>query len=121
MTPREIHTAMKRLFYGDLLDADPWCHIFDDAGQLDERKCIAFLNRYFDSTEVILYGGSATSAVQCLLTDAPGQIARMLQEGRGVRVCTLDFQARAIVNPIGVAKGRVRSKAPGVQVPSNRN
>jgi hypothetical protein len=121
MTPREIQAAMKRLFYGDLLDADPWCHIFDDAGQLDERKCLAFLNRYFDSTEVILYGGTVTSAVHCVLAEAPGQIARMLQEGKGVRVCTVDFQARAIVNPIGVAKGRSRSESPSVQVPPSRH
>lgn len=106
MTPREIQSAMKRLFYGDLLDADPWQHIFNSDGELDVLKCHTVLFAYIDTPDVLLYGGTSASAVHCLLSDAPRHIEQILREGRSVRAATPDFKGRAIFNTIGVATGR---------------
>jgi hypothetical protein len=109
VTPREIQSAMKRLFYGDLPDADPWRHIFDDQGNLDDQKCYAVLATYIPTPDVLLYGGNRSCAIHCALKEAPRHIDRMLQEGKGVRAATPDFTGRALFNPIGVATGRQRN------------
>jgi hypothetical protein len=108
MTPREIQSAMKRLFYGDLPDADPWQHIFNDDGRMDKQKCIAVLNAYIDTPDVLLYGGTSETAFHCTIEEAPIQIENMLQERTGVRAATPDFKGRALFTAIGVATGRRR-------------
>lgn len=102
---------MKRLFYGDLPGADPWKHIFDDDGTMDHQKCLFVLRTYIDPPDVLLYGGSSTSAFHCPLEGAPKYIETMLHEGRGVRAVTPDFKGRALFNPIGVATGCRREES----------
>ena len=101
---------MNRLFYGDLLDADPWQHIFNNDGIMDHLKCLMVLNSYIDTPDVLLYGGTSASAIHCSLTEAPKYIQAVLHEGKGVRAVTPDFMGRALFNPIGVATGRRRGK-----------
>jgi hypothetical protein len=110
MTPREIRSAMKRLFYGDLPEADPWQHVFNDQGILDETKCRALLATYIDTPDVLLYGGTEDTSLHCSLAEAPKRLRAMLSEGRTIRVVTPDFQGRAVFNAIGVATGRARTE-----------
>ncbi len=100
---------MKRLFYGDLLEADPWQHVFNDQGVLDDAKCETLLATYIHTPDVLLYGGTENTSLHCSVAEAPALLRAMLREGKTIRVVSPDFRGRAIFNAIGVAKGRART------------
>ncbi len=110
MTPREIRSAMKRLFYSDLPEADPWQHVFNDQGVLDEAKCGTLLATYIHTPDVLLYGGTEDTSFHCSVAEAPKRLRAMLSEGRTIRVVTPDFKGRAIFNAIGVATGQAHTE-----------
>jgi hypothetical protein len=109
MTPREIHTLIRRLFYADPPGNDAWVHLMPD-GHLDHEETLKLLKRYIATEEVVVHGGSASRCVSLPIHDAPQRIEEFMTEGT-VRIASIDFRGQVLINQIGVGRGGI--KTPG--------
>lgn len=102
MTPREITSAMRRLFRFETGGQDAWRHLMIN-GAFNAQACEALLKTYISEDEVIVFV-DVRHAVQCSVSEAARHIESFMRIGR-VRVANLSFTSRVIVDPIGVGQG----------------
>jgi len=102
MTPRQIHTLMKRLFYGDISLSDGYRHLFVD-GELDRGLVEHLISSYIAGRDVIVYRDARHCAC-CPVEDAYDVICGYLPHGR-VKLAATDFSGRVIIESSGVGVG----------------
>ena len=102
MTPREITSAMHRLFWHETGGNEPWRHLMKD-GELDRGLCARLLEDYISEDEVVVFA-DPRHALQCKRIDAPGYIDEFMKLGY-VRVANLTFSSKVVIADIGVGQG----------------
>lgn len=106
VTPREIHTFIRRLFYAEPPGNDAWVHLMPD-GHLDHEQPQSCLSG-IATEKVVVHGGSASRCLCLPMHDAPVRIEEFMAEGT-VRIASKDFKGQALVNQIGVGCGGIKT------------
>lgn len=110
MTPREIHSLMRRLCYVGVSAVDGYRHLMR-SDELDRNLVNQLIDDYITTEEVIVYA----SAKDCANVRRPAAFG-LIQEYRlndtcaKVQVVAADFSSRIVVEPIGVGVGEHRRR-----------
>ncbi len=105
MTPREIHTLIRRLFYADPPGDDAWVHLMPD-GHLDHEATLKLLTQHITTEDVVVHGGSSSRCVCLPMRDAPRRIEEYMAYGT-VRIASTDLKGQVLDNQIGVGRGGI--------------
>lgn len=109
MTPREIHSLMRRLCYFGVSAAEGSRHLMRNDG-LDRDLVGQLIDEYITTQDVIVYA----SAKDCSYVQKPAAFG-LIQEYRlndahaRVEVVAADFSSRIVIEPIGVGVGERRT------------
>ncbi|QOY93086.1 hypothetical protein IM543_16085 [Massilia sp. UMI-21] len=108
MTPREIHSLMRKLCYFGVSDADGYRHLMR-SDELDRDLVIQLIDEYITTQDVIVYA----NAKDCSYVGKPAafeliQKYRLNDARAPVEVVAADFSSRIVIEPIGVGVGEHR-------------
>ncbi|MFC4930219.1 hypothetical protein [Massilia sp. GCM10023247] len=109
MTPREITSAMHRLFQHETGGNEPWRHLMKD-GALDRGLCDRLLEDYISDNEVVVFA-DPRHALQCKRIDASRYIDEFMKLGY-VKIANLTFSSKVVIAPIGVGQGFSKRSLP---------
>lgn len=108
MNTRQIVTLMHKLHYGDVDTSDGYEHLMVD-GKLELSKFERFVNRYINEPSMLFYANSQLAGVGDIQDAFEFAIANMAENR--IRIASNDFQAKIIIEPIGVGIGHLTSKS----------
>ena len=110
MTPRQIHSLMRRLCYFGVAAADGYRHLAR-AGGLDRELVQQLIDDYVVTDDVIVYA-DAFHCAHVPKSAAFGLILeyRSIDARSRIRVVADDFSAHIVVEPIDVGVGEQRRK-----------
>jgi len=106
MGKREIITLMHKLHYGDINTSDGYVHLMVN-GSLDREKFEQFVRRYITEDNLLLYADS-----QNVMWGGIQEAFAFTQEhmlSNRIRVASMDFLAKLIIEPTGVGAGHLAS------------
>jgi hypothetical protein len=103
MTPREIHSVMRRLFGHEVHGPDDWRHLVAN-GTFDRELCRKLLDDYIESDLLLVHGGTVATSFECSKDEAVAH-AEALYVSNVVRLADRDLSGRVIIQSIGVGKG----------------
>jgi len=109
MTPREIQTVMRKLFYFRVSTADGYRQLTQD-NALDASLADSLIQEYAGTNDVIVYSSARQS---CFV--ARVEAYRVICEYRrnapstAVQVVASDFSGRILVEPVGTGVGEHRN------------
>lgn len=117
MSPRQIHTLMRRFFYGDIPMSDGYRSIERD-GSLARDLVEILIADYIPGDEVLVYLASEKCG-SCQKSGAFTYIEKIYSRGR-LRLASVDFQGQILIEPIGVGVGsnnaRQRTASPPAEL-----
>lgn len=93
---------MRRFFYGDIPMSDGYRNVERD-GSLAQDLVDKLISDYILGDQVLVYLTSEECA-SCLKSTAFAYIKKLYPRGR-LRLASLDFQGRVLIEPIGVGLG----------------
>ncbi len=108
MNKRQIVTLMHRLHYRDVDTSDGYEHLMVD-GKLELSKFERFVYRYINEPNMVFYANSQLAGVGDI-QDAFEFTRTNMAENR-IRIASNDFQAKIIIEPIGVGIGHLTSQS----------
>lgn len=106
MERRKIITIMHKLHYGDVNTVDGYVHLMVN-GSLDFEKFERFIRQYITEENMLLYADSQ-NVMQGNIQEAYTFTQTHMRSNR-VRVASIDFLAKLIIEPIGVGVGHLKN------------
>lgn len=111
MTPRAIHSLMRRHFYYGVSASGGYRHLVID-GLLSEERVCGLIDDYIATSDAIVYadrGHAAVVPVHAVFSLL--QQYRDAKPGARVQVVATDLSARVVIESIGVGIGEHRKPA----------
>lgn len=108
MNKRQIVTLMHKLHYGDLDASDGYEHLMVN-GKLDLSKFERFVCGYINEPNMVFYANSQLAGFGDI-QDA-FEFTRTNMADNRIRIASNDFQAKIIIEPVGVGIGHLTSQS----------
>ena len=110
MIERQIITLMHKLFYGDIDTSDGYVHLIKD-NVLDRGMFERFVSGYIYDDILLIYVDSQ-NVFSCTLVEAFDIVKSNYSNGR-IRIANKSFNAKIMIEPIGVGVGHLTNKSIG--------
>ncbi|MEL4342617.1 hypothetical protein AAEH92_18000 [Shewanella xiamenensis] len=108
MNTRQIVTLMHKLHYGDVDTSDGYEHLMVD-GKFEFSKFERFVCRYIKDPNMVFYANSQLAGFGDIQNAF--EFTRTNMADNRIRIASIDFRAKIIIEPLGVGIGHLTSQS----------